>query len=74
MIPSLRTLAGLGEAKADVALVDINLPGISGIECINRIKTAWPTLVCLVLTTFDNNTLIYDALKGGVSVGGRGGL
>ena len=58
-------LAGLGEAKADVALVDINLPGISGIECINRIKTAWPTLVCLVLTTFDNNTLIFDALKAG---------
>ena len=58
-------LAGIGQVQPDVALVDINLPQMNGIECIARLKTLCPALVCLVLTTFDNNTMIFDALKAG---------
>jgi DNA-binding NarL/FixJ family response regulator len=48
-----------------VALVDINLPGTNGIECIARIKESCPDLVCLVLTMYEEDHLIFDALRAG---------
>ncbi len=50
-----------------VAIVDLNLPKISGIECIQRLKTSCPELLCLVLTAFDEDKLVFDALKAGAS-------
>jgi DNA-binding NarL/FixJ family response regulator len=58
-------LSGIGRARPDLVLVDINLPGMSGIECIGKLKRLDPSLICLVLTTFDNNTMIFDSLKAG---------
>jgi DNA-binding NarL/FixJ family response regulator len=48
-----------------VALVDINLPGKNGIECIALLKEACPQLVCLVLTMYEEDHLIFDALRAG---------
>lgn len=48
-----------------VALVDINLPGQSGIECIARLKELCPQLVCLILTMYEEDHLIFDALRAG---------
>ncbi|MCX6872978.1 MAG: response regulator transcription factor [Verrucomicrobia bacterium] len=48
-----------------VALVDINLPGTNGIECIARLKESCPDLVCLVLTMYEEDHLIFDALRAG---------
>lgn len=48
-----------------VALVDINLPGANGIECIARLKESCPALVCLVLTMYEEDHLIFDALRAG---------
>jgi DNA-binding NarL/FixJ family response regulator len=48
-----------------VALVDINLPGRNGIECIARLKELCPQLVCLVLTMYEEDHLIFDALRAG---------
>jgi DNA-binding NarL/FixJ family response regulator len=48
-----------------VALVDINLPGVNGIECIARLKEFCPELVCLVLTMYEEDHLIFDALRAG---------
>ena len=48
-----------------VVMVDINLPGMSGIECIARLTDFCPGLPCIVLTTFEEDTLIFDALKAG---------
>lgn len=48
-----------------VALVDINLPGENGIECIAQLKELCPSLVCLVLTMFEEDELIFDALRAG---------
>ena len=48
-----------------VALVDINLPGANGIECIARLKESCPDLVCLVLTMYEEDHLIFDALRAG---------
>jgi DNA-binding NarL/FixJ family response regulator len=48
-----------------VVMVDINLPGMSGIECIARLRELCPDLPCIVLTTFEEETLIFEALKAG---------
>jgi len=49
----------------EVALVDINMPGMTGIEFITRIRVVCPSLICVVLTTFDDDSSVFDALKAG---------
>ena len=58
-------LEKLPGAVPQVALVDINLPGMSGIECIARLRELCPKLLCIVLTTFEEDALIFEALKAG---------
>ncbi len=53
--------------KPDILLIDIGLPGISGIEGIRRAKKILPTLTILVLTVYEENDLIFDALRAGAS-------
>jgi DNA-binding NarL/FixJ family response regulator len=75
--PSLRCLAtyGTGEAalagipaqKPDIVLVDINLPGMDGIELIAKLKLKLPELPMLILTTYEESTLIFNALRAGAS-------
>lgn len=60
-------LEGIPQEKPDVALVDIHLPGINGIECVSRLKSKMPGLQLLVLTRFDESQLIFDALRAGAS-------
>jgi DNA-binding NarL/FixJ family response regulator len=50
-----------------VALVDIGLPGISGIEGIRRLKEAHPSLAILMLTVYDDDRRIFDAMCAGAS-------
>jgi DNA-binding NarL/FixJ family response regulator len=58
-------LKKLPAESPQVAMVDINLPGMSGIECIARLRELCPELLCIVLTTFEEDTLIFEALKAG---------
>ncbi len=51
----------------DVVLSDIGLPGMSGIEGIRILKEKYPNLVILVLTVYDDNEKIFDALCAGAS-------
>lgn len=51
----------------DVAVVDINLPGMSGIELVARLKESCPGVLCLILTTYEDGAPIFDALKAGAS-------
>lgn len=51
----------------DVVLSDIGLPGMSGIEGIRILKDKHPDLVVLVLTVYDDNEKIFDALCAGAS-------
>src|SRR5262245_11990614 len=48
---------GLGAAAADVVLMDINLPGMSGIECVRRLRAKNVTPQVVMLTTFDDTAL-----------------
>jgi DNA-binding NarL/FixJ family response regulator len=54
-------------AKPDVALVDINLPGMSGIECVSRLKRQMRTLQALMLTKYEESNLIFESLRAGAS-------
>ncbi len=51
----------------DVVLMDINLPGRSGIECVAILKRAHPRIEFVMLTTYDDTDLIFDALRAGAS-------
>src|SRR2546422_6870836 len=46
----------------DIMLVDIGLPGMSGIEGIRLLKQSYPEMLLLMLTVYDDNEMIFDAL------------
>lgn len=60
-------LAGIPVEKPDVALVDINLPGMNGIELVAKLKLKLPELPMLILTSYEESGLIFDALRAGAS-------
>ncbi|MDQ5981105.1 MAG: hypothetical protein QG602_4083 [Verrucomicrobiota bacterium] len=53
--------------KPDVAIVDINLPGLSGIECVRQLKPATPGTQFVMLTVYEDSTHIFDALSAGAT-------
>jgi DNA-binding NarL/FixJ family response regulator len=60
-------LARIKNDLPDVVLSDIGLPGMSGIEGIKILKEKYPDLIVLVLTVYDDNERIFDALCAGAS-------
>jgi len=58
-------LIGLSREPVDIALFDVNLPGMNGIECMRRLKIIHPKMQCMVLTVYDNADTVFDALKAG---------
>lgn len=53
--------------NTDVALVDINLPGRSGIELVNDWKTAHPQLHFLMMTVYEDSEQIFNSLQAGAT-------
>lgn len=53
--------------KPDVALMDINLPGMSGIECVRRLKAQMPRLQVLMLTMYEDDEKVFQSLVAGAS-------
>lgn len=58
-------LAAVAAARPDVALVDARMPGMDGVELIGRLAATHPAVACLVLSTFDEDTYIFGALRAG---------
>ncbi len=54
-------------AAPDVVLMDIGLPGMSGIDCVRRLKAGSPAVQFLMLTVYEDGQQIFDALLAGAS-------
>lgn len=60
-------LAALPVEKPDVVLMDINLPGMSGVDCVRLLKPVLPQTQVVMLTVYENTDLIFKALTAGAS-------
>lgn len=58
-------LADIPRVCPDVVLMDINLPGMSGIECVARLRAAMPALRIIMLTVFEESEQVFKALSAG---------
>ncbi|WP_075876778.1 response regulator transcription factor [Merdibacter massiliensis] len=57
----------VAKEQPDVILMDIRMPQMNGVQCTKQIKEHYPQIAVIVLTTFDDDEYIYDALKYGAS-------
>ncbi|MGA2247408.1 MAG: response regulator transcription factor [Verrucomicrobiota bacterium] len=60
-------MAEIPRLQPDVVLMDIHLPGESGIACTARLKARMPDLQVIILTVYKDIELIFQALKAGAS-------
>ncbi|MFI1168279.1 response regulator [Streptomyces sp. NPDC020801] len=66
-VDGLDAVAKVAELVPDVVLMDIRMPELGGIEATRRITTDTPDIRVLVLTTFDLDEYVYEALRAGAS-------
>ena len=57
----------IARRKPDVVLMDINLPGMSGIECVKKLKAQLPKLQILMLTMYEDDEKVFQSLVAGAS-------
>jgi DNA-binding NarL/FixJ family response regulator len=60
-------VAGLPQERPDVVLVDINLPGQSGIECVRQLKPRLPDAQFVMATVYEDADRIFEALSAGAT-------
>jgi len=60
-------LSALPKLKPAVVLMDINLPGINGVECVRQLKPQLPDTQVMMLTVYENTDLIFQALSAGAT-------
>lgn len=64
---SASALENIPSDKPDVVLMDVNIPGISGIECTRRLKKIMPELQIMMFTVYENSENVFKALEAGAS-------
>ena len=60
-------MAGLAPHGADLAVVDVQMPGHSGIEAVKRLRARWPHTRCVMLTNSEEAADLFAALAAGAS-------
>jgi DNA-binding NarL/FixJ family response regulator len=66
-IDGASALRGIATAHPDVVLMDINLPGMLGPECVRQLQTVAPGLPVLMLTVYDDSEQIFKSLMAGAT-------
>lgn len=62
-----RALTDLPRVRPDVVLMDINLPGLDGVECVRRLKPQLPATQFLMVTVYEDADHIFEALAAGAT-------
>ena len=60
-------LKDLPQVKPDVVLMDINLPGMNGVECVRQLKQLLPQTQVMMLTVYEDTENIFNALAAGAN-------
>lgn len=60
-------ICSVRKEKPDVILMDVRMPGMDGVSCSQIIKENHPQIKLIILTTFDDDEYVYNALKYGAS-------
>lgn len=60
-------LAGIPQDPPDIVLMDINMPGTNGIECVRQLKETLPEVEFLMLTVYADAENVFNALTAGAS-------
>ena len=60
-------LRELPKFRPDVVLMDINLPGVNGVECVRQLKPQMPGTQVIMLTVYQNTEHIFNALAAGAT-------
>lgn len=55
------------ECKAEIVLMDIEMPGVNGIEAVRQIKASLPHVMILIQTVFEDEDKIFDSIRAGAS-------
>ena len=58
---------GIPRERPDVVLMDIQLPGLSGIDCVRTLKASVPEVQFLMLTVYEDSEQIFQSLQAGAS-------
>ena len=61
------TLVSLHISEVDVVLADAVMPGMDGPELVEQCRTLWPSLPVIILTTFDDATIVRRSIKAGAA-------
>ena len=60
-------LKEIPQVLPDVVLMDINLPGMKGYDCVRRLKLAQPAIQFLMLTVYEDSDSLFNSLRAGAS-------
>ena len=63
----LEVIQSIRKNRPDVILMDIRMPKVDGVQCTQMVKEGYPDIKIIILTTFDDDEYVYNALRFGAS-------